>query len=175
MQSLAAVLRFADELADDKHRAKRYLLEKNLIPEESAVFHKYATCLDSVMVRPDDGCVDLRFCLSSADVTRQWGKKAGNKVENVYIVDEIYARTLKMHLERTYCSRFIRSFVDITHISVKIEIFDEPDSFFLPRKKIEYRLEEQGYPSTPKDDIHSMCRNLQKGQHLAKDFADGKA
>lgn len=174
VRALAAVLRFADELADDRHRANRFLLEHDSLPKEAEVFHKYAACLDSVMVRTEDGCVDLHYCLTTADATRQWGKNAGNGgADEVYIVDEIYARTLKMHLERSYCSRFMRAFVDIERIKVIIEIFDEPTSIDPPREKIEYRLEERGYPGVPADGIQAVCRELKTGQELAQLFSDG--
>lgn len=175
VRSLAAVLRFADELADDKHRANRFLLEHDLLPKEAEVFHKYAASLDSVMVRPDDGCVNLHFRLSTNDATRLWGKKVGkDKVDDVYLIDEIYARTMKMHLERNYCSRFMRSFVELNHINVNIDVFDDIASFWPPRRKIGYRLEECGYPGAPNGGIYSMCDNLQSGELLAASFAEGE-
>jgi exopolyphosphatase/pppGpp-phosphohydrolase len=38
-QLIAAILRFADELADDKNRASRWPLENNIVPEKSRIFH----------------------------------------------------------------------------------------------------------------------------------------
>lgn len=175
VRALAAVLRFADELADDRHRANRFLLEHELLPREAEVFHKYAASLHSVMVRPDERGVDLHFCVSTEDVQRKWGKKgAAGATEEVYIIDEIYSRTVKMHLERSYCARFMRSLVELNHVNVKVDIFDEPDSFHPPRRRIGYRLEERGYPGAPNEGIHSMCRDLRTGEELAAEFGERK-
>ena len=169
MRFIAAILRFADELADDKNRASRFLLDHELIPEESQVYHKYSSCLESVMVRPDEQCIDLHFVLSSNDATNFWGKKLHNgEIDQVYLIDEIYARTYKMHLERTYCSRFLRPHVDLTRINVKIEIIDDPHTYAAPEESIEYRLEETGYPGGVDADIHSLCEGLQTGKELAE-------
>jgi hypothetical protein len=51
-QMIAAVLRLADELAEDSSRADNFaLLQAHMIPEESQIYHKYAQRLDSVFTQ----------------------------------------------------------------------------------------------------------------------------
>jgi hypothetical protein len=42
LPELAAILRFADELAEGKHRTCSFLIEKDLYAENSKIFHEYA-------------------------------------------------------------------------------------------------------------------------------------
>lgn len=152
-QAIAAILRFADELADDSSRAARSLLELGLIPTKSEVYHAYSKALVSVMVRPAHNLIDLRFEFLKADATRKFGK--GRK--RVYLLDEIYERTLKMHLERQYCMRFMRDLVKIDAIDVKINVYNDSNSTSPRIDPIGYRLQERGYPTARDASIRDLC------------------
>lgn len=151
---IAALLRFADELADDRSRAARILLELDKVPPSSQVYHQYAHALHSVIVRVPGDSLELRF-----DMTREGGsEKYGKGRRRVYLLDEIFERTLKMHTEQMYCMRFLRPDISIDKIGVKIEIFG-------PRYSgspvvISYNLKESGYPELVGQTIHSLCPEL---------------
>jgi hypothetical protein len=146
-RALAAILKFSDELADDKTRGNRRLLEDGTMPKGSEIYHKYSLSISSLIIRPDVKSIDLEFFLTLEDITRTWGKQDGATIIEAYIIDEIYARTKKMHLERVYCSRYMREFVEIDQISVKIEIWKSSDSARMEKvETIKYLLEETGYP-----------------------------
>lgn len=151
---LAAVLRFADELADDTHRASRYLVENRMIPKSSEVFHMYALRLQSVIVRADDGSVDLLFDLCANDVINKFGKAAGE----VFLLDEIFERTVKMHYERVYCRQFMLPDIDIRTINVKIDIYD--NNFHEKIRSISYQLKDRGYPSDSVASVHQLAPEL---------------
>jgi hypothetical protein len=151
-QLLAAVLRLADELADDRTRASRYMIETNVIPKPSLIFHKYAYALHSVVVGADT--VSLKFFLSEQDVQNKFSKGGGY----AFLIDEIYERTMKMHRERTYCSRFLRPQVNVNRIDVSIEIFTS--EFSKKLDTIAYRLEEAGYPDEKSPTIFMLCPSL---------------
>jgi hypothetical protein len=135
---LAALLRFADELADDRTRASRFLLKLNKIPKESEVFHKYAEALNSVRVIGN--LVELYFEFTISDALRQFGKGS----EEVYLFDEIKTRTNKMHYERMYCMRFLRQWVQIDRVRVSVTITNDS---WEEIKRISYFIDEDGYPS----------------------------
>lgn len=151
VQLLAAILKFADELADDNTRAARYLLEAGMLPQESEVFHKFAQSLHSVTIDTEGREVKLDFELDDEAATRTYGK--GDK--QVYLLEEIFERTLKAHLERMYCMRFMAPYIRIDRISVLIEFYDE--NFEKIIDPIGYRLEEKGYPSKPAGGIYDLC------------------
>jgi hypothetical protein len=90
---LAAILRFADELAEDYTRVPRFVLKNDLLLKASEVYHQYAERLREVNI--DDGVVEIRFDLSKDVATKKYRK--GEK--EVYLLDEIFNRTLKMHRE----------------------------------------------------------------------------
>lgn len=146
-RALAAILKFSDELADDKTRGNRRLLVAGKLPKGSEIYHKYSLSINSQNIQLDERSIDLKFFLTVDDITRTWGKLDGSSIVDAYIIDEIYARTRKMHLERVYCSRYMREFVEIDQISVTIEICKLSDDKPMETvETIKYVLEENGYP-----------------------------
>ncbi len=141
-QFLAAILRFADELSDCSHRAARFLLTLNeVLPEESQIYHRYAQHLDSVVVRPESSSVDFLFYLDQAAAVNKFQK--GNK--KIFLLDEIFERTMKTHRERVYCMRFMVPAISISKLRVEIKVYGKT-SDLLPCEQISYTLQEQGYP-----------------------------
>ena len=148
-QTLAAILRFADELADDCHRASRIGQLLDVIPKGSEIFHAYARSLHSVLIHPHQNIVDLHYSFIKKDAIRTFGKKTDEQtIKNVYLLDEIYNRTLKMHFERKYCMRFTQGTVRIDAINVSIQVYEDKNSLSTCVDPIGYRLQEHGYPDT---------------------------
>lgn len=169
-QALAAVMRFADELADDSTRSASILMKTDALPKESEVYHYYAKALHSVNVRRSDHAVDLRFLFHSKDATRTFGKDK----QSVYLLDEIYSRTLKMYRECEYCMRFTYGFFWIDTISVKIEIHTDNDGLVEAIKPIGYRLAARGYPDDGDESIHDRMDGLMTGSALAGKIQEGE-
>lgn len=161
-QLLAAILRFADELSDDSLRATRILQALKVIPKESEIFHKYASCLHSVMVRHGDKLVDLCFNIHVKDLVVKFGKKEKDgTISSVFLIDEIFKRTVKTHLERVYCSRHMFPAVDVRAVCVKIEFSKDNEHPGVQLPQIAYRLEERGYPQMKIEELHKACVSLQ--------------
>ena len=160
---LAAILRFADELADDYSRASRYLLESNQIPNASQICHRYSNSLKSVRVV--EGEVRLRFDFDEEEATQQYTKNG----RPTFLIDEINERALKMHRERMYCMRFMRPHIgrEISLISVDITIYahvmdlegkdDNHRSPLLTPERVKYALAERGYPECPEESFLANC------------------
>lgn len=161
LQFLAAVLRFADELSDDESRASRYLLQNGGLPESSEIYHAYAEALKSVNIIGKE--VRLNFVIESSSATKTYGKGTGEKdvqgniiSKQVYLLDEILARTFKMYCECVYCMRFFPLPIQIKTIRVTITIYD---GFRKVGKPITYPLTESGYPLFPGDSALTMCKD----------------
>ena len=152
-QAIASILRFADELADDKRRAFTTLLKNNSIPKKSEIFHAYASTLDSVIINHKDKAVELNFNIPKDFAVRTFGKID----EDVLLLDEIYTRIMKMHVERIYCMRFLKGIIDIEKISVAINFYDKYVDIF---PQISFEITESGYPKSKKDGIYDICKSL---------------
>ncbi len=160
IQLLAAILRFADELSDDAERAARFLLDAGKIPKESEIYHKYAQCLHSVVIDTKGREISFHFGVEIADVMRKYGKGGGKGLKtDVYLVDEIMERSLKTHIERVYCTRFMQKEIFLDSVKVKIEIFTNRH-FEEKVDTIGYELKEQGYPTYSKEGIYTLCPEL---------------
>lgn len=161
---LAALLRFADELADDRSRASRFMLENQIIPVSSEIYHAYSKCLHSVTI---NNCqINLTFEIYKEDALKQYVKNHSQS----FLLDEIFERTLKMHLERIYCMRFLRPYVNLDRIHAKIEVCSDVSSDRISEVlwKNQYMLEEAGYPKKPENGIYEICPDLEgiNGQWL---------
>lgn len=163
---LASILKLADELAEDRTRASRFQLENGMIEEYAELYHKYSWCLHSVKIDVNARQINLSFDVEEKDLCKQFKKKVKvgeelKKVE-VYLIDEIYERTYKTHLERMYCMRFTRPALQIDKIRVDIQITtDTQDERNRPIKKhILYDIGEVGYPSATSEGIFAICPKL---------------
>ena len=169
-QALAAILRFCDELADDLHRAKRMLARLDLIPKPNQIFHAYAKSLHSVQIRPEHHLVELHYMFDKSDAICKFRKPIDkDNSTTVYLLDEIFTRTIKTHLERIYCMRFMYDIARIDAIDVKIEVYLHRRSVEPCVPPIGYRLEEIGYPETSNSSIRDLCPNIPfSGETLRK-------
>lgn len=163
---LAALLRFADELADDSKRASRFMLKKNKLPKSSKIHHAYSSSLHSVII--DKYQIKLTFHLDTNDALKKYYKNG----RDIYLLDEIYARTLKMHYEKIYCMQFLRPHVFIEQIFVQIEISSFEEDVFAAAEKINYSLRETGYPVSFCDEAQKICPITQDIGKICPDLKD---
>lgn len=142
---LAAILRFADELADDSTRKSRASLELGIIGTNSKIYQDYSRVLHTVYIEKDDKnnyFVRLVYELEVADLKEIYVVGHSER----YLLDEIYDRTLKMERERRYCLKFMRGNLNIEKIVVNINIYGK---LSLKVDTITYTLEDIGYPCEP--------------------------
>ncbi|MDB4950153.1 MAG: hypothetical protein JWM27_2802 [Gemmatimonadetes bacterium] len=142
LQLLAAILRFADELADDYSRAARFLMAAGGLPKKSEIYHEYAKSLRSVIVNAAGREIALTYVLDR----RVTMNKVGRDDREEFLLDYILGRTQKMHYERVYCSRFMAPHgIQIDQIRIEIMFLDDDGRDF--HAPIHYRLEDRGYPT----------------------------
>ena len=147
---IAALLRFSDEICEDRNRAARFMFDNDILPKESEVFHAYANSISSVGVDHRSRSINLKIELMKDDVTKLYGK--GSK--EVFLIDEIFSRLEKMYSEMLYCQRFMSEYIKLDRIRATIKIYDDRtdslgDSMYLLKKQT-FNLEEEGYPLTTK-------------------------
>ena len=156
---LAALLRLADELAEDRDRSATVLAAFDRIPRENEIYHIYAGGLHSTIPEAESSSVRLSFAFSEDLFLRRLGKGT----QEQFLLDEVYSRVLKMWHECTYCSRFFPGF-SFTKVHVEILIFAHEDenngAMTLIRDKIRFYIEESGYPTGPKERIFDLCDDL---------------
>ena len=156
LRLVASILRFADEIADDRFRADVELLKNKELPKSSEVYHAYSACLNSVLVDHEKETVELHFDIDEKYLEKEFGKDDGE----VFLMEEIYTRVLKMHNERIYCSRFWKPYLNIEKILVIMNFYSD-DIHEEVHSEITFTLSEKGYPSNNVS-IYDMCPELVK-------------
>nr|WP_293835170.1 hypothetical protein [uncultured Arsenicibacter sp.] len=162
IQLLAAILKFADELAENTVRADLVALALGTLKKEAELFHYYAKCLNSVVPNINARSILLKFHINEDLLSKTFlkiekrGKKNINK--QVYLMDEIYLRTLKTYSERVYCSKYLRPYINFDTIKVSITI-QMNDS-----RKITngYELCESGITKIHMDEVFRICPSLKE-------------
>lgn len=169
-QLIAAILRLADELADESSRADDFgLREPETLPGACLIFHKYAAALHSVSINPEACNIALEFLVQGKDARQQFEKPGKDgAIERVYLLDEIYERTLKTYTEMLYCGRFMRRLdVQLHVVTVTIQVFKDPKNYE-PIWSFKYSIGDTGYP------VHEGSVRTTLAQ-LATGFGDGKS
>ncbi|MGR3250002.1 MAG: HD domain-containing protein [Paracoccus sp. (in: a-proteobacteria)] len=139
LRLVAAILRLADELADDPARANKLQLEAGALPPASVVYHVVAAGLHSQIA--DVATREITLSFTFYDPAR-FKQKLGKGEGEVYLLDEIFDRSMKTFNEARYCSRFMRPYLEFERVKVDIMILDEQ---LEPLHNIVYTIEEHGY------------------------------
>ena len=154
MKRLAAILRLADELAEDSLRASSFLLASGNphLSTNSKLFHVYSDKLTSCDIDMSSHEVTERFLLNKDDVLNTHP----HDNSQCFLVDYIYERSVKTFREITYCNRFLPETLRINRLSIKID-FIEKDSLEEFRDSISYRLQESGYPNHIQNTVFELA------------------
>lgn len=150
---LAGILRFADEICEDRTRAALPLLGSGSLGG-AEVFHKYASSIRSVHFDKHDKSVVIKFVVEKSDVMRTFKKNS----DDIYLIDEITSRLDKMNAERVYCTRHTSEILQIRKIRASIDIVDDA-SFEEVVDPISILLEDSGYPSNVMT-VSKVCPEL---------------
>lgn len=158
VQLLAAIVKFADELSENTLRADLAAIALNTIPPESKLFHYYAKSLDSVIPLHKTREIIMIFFLEEDILSEQFLKIGSDGESNIYLIDEIYLRTMKTYLERVYCSRFLRPYINFDSVKVSIKI-----KLNNGKKVVNgYELCESGLMKVHMEEVFRICPDLQE-------------
>jgi hypothetical protein len=150
---LAAILRLADELADDPARANHVQLAAGVLPNGSEVYHVVARGLHSQV--PDAATREITLCFTFYE-SALFRRMLGKGHETVYLLNEIYDRSMKTFNEARYCSRFMRPYVEFERVKVDIVILDDQHMLL---QEIVYTIAEHGY-SQHSQNIYDLVPEL---------------
>lgn len=126
-RELAAVLRFADELAEGKHRTSDYKIKHKLIPNENLIYHAYASLCEPAVIDDEHQRIALTYPISIEE-----------RGEALYIYNQdiklekmleyIYSRIHKLDLERKYCKHYAPSILNhFIQVSAVFEFWLDDD------------------------------------------------
>ncbi|WP_319482934.1 hypothetical protein [uncultured Draconibacterium sp.] len=124
LQELAAILRFADELAEGPQRTCSFAVENNDFPEkDNIIYHEYAL-ITNIFIDRQRGRISVTYCF---DIDEQIDEeKQANFKELLKLT---FRRCLKLELERRYSkyhSEIIKPFKEIS-IKYDFNIDNNPD------------------------------------------------
>ena len=146
---LAAVLRIADELAEDYTRASRFALDTETGRTQvrgSEIYHVYAAHLQPATIKPQEGTAELKFTVLPQHLTTFYRKQDSE----ILLFDEIRERVLKLYRECVYCRRFLLPHIHLDRVKITIDIFTEAYGMYGERLHQErFLLQETGYPTYP--------------------------
>lgn len=120
---LASIVRFADEICENRSRAANHLLESGKLPKHSEIYHKYAASIKGNHVAA--GRITLKYQITVQDALKKWEYKKNGKICDAYLVDVIYDRIEKMDRERKYCNRYSRDVYSVGSIRASIQVVDD--------------------------------------------------
>ncbi|MBF0448831.1 MAG: hypothetical protein HQL67_11575 [Magnetococcales bacterium] len=159
---LAAVLRFADELAENPRRADDQALKKPYDPPESAIHNLYCKIIDTKI----DYCsrqISLNYLFGKDRLKEEFLYEMGS-CKKIFLVDYISGRIEKCDRERRYCSKFMSpDGFGFDRIRVSLEIHDENDETI---EKISLELSDEGYPDS------SLCIREKEPQFDGKSLKE---
>jgi hypothetical protein len=116
-QKIAAILRFADELAEGKQRTSSVMLEKGFYAEFSKIYHIYASILDSPTITKDTIILKYNIFLD----------------EHLKILKNLLAfihkRVKKLYKELQYCGHYCEDVNKIKKVAITISIFKDKEEF----------------------------------------------
>ena len=152
LKFIASILRLADELADDATRASTFLLEHEKISNESKIYHEYSASLDSCVAKTGTHQIKMNFYLNEGHLSNKYLDVSLN---DVFLLDEIYKRTIKTYLECIYCNRFLPE--KYRYTTVDVDIYIESTSEHIVPNPVSFRLMEKGYPELVNKSIFEIC------------------
>lgn len=116
-QKIAAIVRFADELAEGKQRSSTVLLETQRLPADSEIYHEYAQILKPPCILKDT--IVLEFVIDLNQI----------KTPLEILLIEIFNRIKKLNNERIYCSHYCKSIQNLTKVTVSLKFYDDDNDF----------------------------------------------
>ena len=133
-QILAAILRYADELAENSRRANTRDVPSSRFP------NAFCKCI-SINVDYQNRRVGLDFAISEKECELFGVDEKNNEM---YFIDYIKKRVLKAEMERRYCDQFLRGLATYSETRVTIEFLHNDLEW---RQPIDFRLNTDGYPT----------------------------
>jgi len=115
-RKIAAILRFADELAEGGQRTSDYFIENNLYPKNTKIFHRYSQVYRAVISTKDSRLAITYNIIFSINAIKDLVIDQDIRLKE--FLEFIYARIIKIDDERKYCRYYCDWLDSIKEISV---------------------------------------------------------
>lgn len=178
-QTVAALVRFADEICEHRDRENKYLLRHGKLPAENLLFHLYASSIKSAAPERDVKGFKLQLNFDSRFLEKPYPTVLSTleNPKSAYLLDEALQRVDKMNMERIYCNRFISPNLRTDKIEVQIDIARtlELDGQQIPQtwNSKTITIKERGYPKV--DDVWRDQLDGLSGESVAHKLAEENA
>jgi hypothetical protein len=115
-KKIAAIIKFADELAEGGQRTSDYFIENNIYKKNSKIFHRYSQAYKSIISSKDN-----RIAISYNIFLRMNNQNTlvvDQDIELKIFLEFIYERLIKIDDERKYCRYYCPWLESMKEISV---------------------------------------------------------
>lgn len=126
-KSLAAVLRFSDELSENRNRISQELLPR--LPPENRIYWEYANCISASKPEPARERVVITFTLDAEKVTKEYvcpneylsrGRKG-----KISLINYVICRLEKINRERAYCAQHLAKYVMMNQVEARFVLVNK--------------------------------------------------
>jgi hypothetical protein len=118
---IAAIIRFADELAEGPQRTSQFMISQNLVKPESEIYHQYAK-ITQVSIDREGGRVALSYSIDVDDAT--YPTDNAEKREFIgSLLNMIYSRAAKMNYERQFARHYAAVLSPFKQTSVSLSLY----------------------------------------------------
>lgn len=121
---VAALVRFADEICEHRARSASHHISAGTLPDENKLYHYYATSIAGAV--PDRSAKTFRLSLQikTEYLIEQYitPKKSDGTQDQLYLIDEVLNRLIKLDRERSYCNQFLDPEQQTRQIEIEIRL-----------------------------------------------------
>jgi hypothetical protein len=145
------------------------LMEPTKLPATCLIYHKYAAGL-KVSIKSLAGQINLEFNLMAGDLRQPLKKLVKGGKRDVYLLDEIYERTLKTFYEMSYCERYMRALDSHLHeVRVDVNVYEsQQHAGAIKDASFTYTIGDSEYPCYFRT-TQAALRHLARGFKKLKD------
>jgi hypothetical protein len=156
--AIAAVIRFADELAEGPQRTSAFLLKKRLIRKKSIIYHDYAVITTPAGIDRIGGRIALTYHLH-VDNSNYPPVQKDREIHVAKLLRMIYSRAAKLNFERRFARHYAQVLAPFKETSVSLNLLRQEQS--INCNLLPIMLNDFGPESESHDLIQSIDNNYQ--------------
>lgn len=134
-QFIAAMLRLADELDENKIRAYEVGLKLGTVDEEQVIYHEYAKHVDGIFPESRYEKIAIEISMQLTELFKKFKKGE----TDVLFINEIITRIDKTNVERKYCMGFTQYYLEYKNIELRLYLKDGDK----PEKTISFAFDDR--------------------------------
>lgn len=153
-RALAAMVRFSDEISENRSRVSHGLLQDGKIPKENLIYWEYANCVTAARVDPsrERVIVSIEIEVDKAISTHPCPEECrphSKDGKSLTLIEYLVTRLQKMNNERAYCGREFERYASIREIEVRLRLVEGEQR--LERYNDTFVLDDSGIESVRDD------------------------